>query len=177
MQIEKIANAVVIVAAVVVIGLNVYDRFSPPLDATRATAQALVGKTLDLPQPLTPGSRLTAVLFVRKGCHFCSESMPFYLRLSALRTRGSSSLRLLAITPSGRESVADSRQYFADHGVPVDGIGQMQFDALGIRATPAIALLNGSRHVVKVWTGAVPSTTGEEIVRTIRNLCPDCSAS
>lgn len=174
MKIENIANGVVIVAAVVLIGLNVYDRLTPHVDTNQASAQALIGKTLPLPQSLGTGSRITAVLFVSKNCHFCSESMPFYLRMSALRTGESNTFRLLAVTPTGRETTAEGQQYFAEHGVPIDGIGEMQFGALGIQGTPTLALLDPSRRVVKVWAGKVPRKTEEEIIGTIRQLCPEC---
>jgi hypothetical protein len=171
---ENIANVAVILAAVVLIGLNVYDRAIARVDSHQASARSLIGKTLPLPQSLSTGNRITAVLFVSKNCHFCSESMPFYLRMSALRSGDSNAFRLLAVTPTGRETIAEGRQYFGEHGVPVDGIGEMQFGPLGIQGTPTLALLDPSRRVVKIWAGKVPDKTEEEIIGTIRQLCPEC---
>jgi hypothetical protein len=54
---------------------------------------------------------------------------------------------VLAVTPSGLETTAEDEQYLAERHVPVDGIGQLQFDALGIHGTPTLALLDGSGRV------------------------------
>jgi hypothetical protein len=174
LKIENVANVAVIGAAVVLIGLGVYDRIAARSDIHRTSPQALLGQTLELPQSLSTGTRTTAVMFVSKNCHFCSDSMPFYLRISTLRPAESGAFRLLAVTPMGRETSAESRQYFVEHGVPVDGIVQMPFGKLGIAGTPTLALLDRSRRVVKVWTGRVSSDTENEIIATIQKLCPEC---
>ena len=84
--------------------------------------------------------------------------------------------RLLAITPSGRETTAEDDQYLAEHHVPVDGIAQVEFGAFGITGTPTLVLLDGSGRVAKAWTGKLPPNTEGEIIKTIRRLCPECSA-
>lgn len=84
--------------------------------------------------------------------------------------------RLLVVTPKRLETIAEDQQYFAEHRVPVDGIGQLEFDALGIRATPTLALLDGSGRVTDAWTGELPSEGEDEIIRIIRQRCPECSA-
>jgi len=174
MTIEKVANLVVIGVAVVVVGLNAYDRLVPRQDMHQVRAQALVGKTLPLPPAVNVGSQVTAVLFISKNCQFCAQSMPFYTQVSSLRTRQSGAFRLLAVTPSGRETTAEDEQYLAEHHVAVDGISQLQFNTLGIYGTPTLALLDGSGRVFKAWTGKLPSGTEGEIIKIIRRLCPEC---
>ena len=164
-----------IAVAVLVIGLNVYDRVAPREDIHQLRARALVGKSLQMPKSM--GRQVTVVLFVSKYCHFCSESMPFYSLISSLRTRDSGAFRLLAVTPSGRENTAEDEQYLAEYHVRVDGIGQLGFDALGIRGTPTVALLDGSGRVFKAWTGKLPSNTETEIIKIIRRLCSECRAA
>ncbi len=176
MKIDKVANVVVIAVAVVIVGLNVFDRLAPREDVHQTRARVLVGKAVQFPPPIRLGGRLTVVLFVSKNCAFCSASMPFYSRISSLRPRGSSAFRLLAVTPNGRETITEDQQYLAEHRVPVDSAGQIQFDALGIRATPTLALLDGTGRVFKAWTGLLPAKSEDEVIRIIRQRCPECSA-
>jgi hypothetical protein len=60
MKIEKVANVLIIAAAVVIGGLNIYDRFAPREDLHQTRAKALVGTALQLPSPLSVGRRVTA---------------------------------------------------------------------------------------------------------------------
>jgi hypothetical protein len=175
MSIDKIANIVVISVAVFVVGLNVYDRLTPGGDPHQARAKDLVGKALPLPPSLNLGNKLTAVLFVSAHCKFCTASMPFYTRISALRPQNSEAFRLLAITPSGRETVAEAQQYLAGHRLPVDWIGQLGFDALGIHGTPTLVLVDPTGRVFRAWAGQLPRETEDEIVRVIRRRCQECS--
>jgi hypothetical protein len=100
--------------------------------------------------------------------------MPFYGRISSLRTRDSEAFRLLALTPSGRETIPEDEQYLADHHLPVDGIGQMEFDSLGIRGTPTLALLDPSGRVIRAWSGQLQSGGEGDVIGAIRRLCPEC---
>jgi hypothetical protein len=43
------------------------------------------------------------------------QGFEVYSRISALRTLGSGAFRLLAVTPIGRETIADDEQYLAEH--------------------------------------------------------------
>jgi hypothetical protein len=177
MNIEKVTNIGVIVAVVSGCGLGVYDRIAHHEDRHQKRAEALVGSTLQLPQSLNLGRQVTAVLFVSKYCKCCSESMPFYMQISSLRTRESGAFRVLAVTPVGRETTVEDEQYLSEHQVPVDGIGQLQnFSDLGIQGTPTLALLDSSGRVFKAWTGKLPSDTELQIIEIIRRYCSECRA-
>jgi hypothetical protein len=175
MSMEKITNIVVISAAILVVGLNVYDRLTPGGDPHQARAMALVGKAIPLPSSLNLGNKITVVLFVSAHCKFCTASMPFYTRISTLHPKNSEAFRLLAITPSGRETVAEAQQYLAGHHLPVDGIGQLGFDTFGIHGTPTLALVDPSGHVFRAWAGQLPRETEDEVVRFIQRRCQECA--
>jgi hypothetical protein len=130
-----------------------------------------VGKTLEAPLPANADPAVTVVLFVSKNCHFCSESMPFYRRLAALRVQGPGGLKLLAVTPAERETREDAVKYFADRDVALDGAGTLSFASLGVSGTPTIALLDHSKRVLSVWTGKLPSGTESQVISAIRALC------
>jgi hypothetical protein len=69
----------------------------------------LEGHTL----PPLPGYRWgdhqkTLVLAIRKGCHFCEDSLPFYKRLSDLEKSNTLHAHVLAVMPDARESGAEA---------------------------------------------------------------------
>jgi len=177
MKIEKMANIAVILVAAVFIGNTFYDRVVPRVEPGPNPPERMMGKTLHLPSSVSTGTRVTVVLFVSPRCHFCTESMPFYTRLASLSARGSNFFRVLAITPEGAGWTEDGKKYFTDHGVRVDGVAQMQFSAVGVPATPTLALLDSSRRVVKAWTGKLPGDKEEDVIKAIENLCADCKGA
>jgi hypothetical protein len=175
-KLEKTANIAVILAALVLIGFNLYDRFLAPRIRTATFAQKTIGKVLPLSASSAVGTTATIVLFVSKGCHFCSESMPFYRRLAALMPPGSHELSLLGAVPAERDGRKDAEAYFAQNGVVVNGIEQIPFQRIGLYATPTLALLDGSRRVVAVWTGRITGAQEEAVVRKLNTLCANCTS-
>ena len=134
----------------------------------------MMGKRLPLPPSVTTGSNATLVLFVSPTCHFCTESMPFYGRVVALKPRGSNSFRILGANPAGHVSDEEGRQYLTGHGVYVDGVAQVSFSAAGVTVTPTLALLDSSGRVVRAWTGKLQDSFENEVIKSIKDLCAEC---
>jgi thiol-disulfide isomerase/thioredoxin len=174
MKIDKFANLAVIVMASVFIGPTVYDRLSPRPASKPFSPERVTAKNLVFPLAVRTGSRATVVLFVSPNCHFCTESMPFYARLTGLRPRGSDSFRIPGVTPANGGDGEDVRRYFKDHKVNVDAMVQMQYSEIGVSGTPTLALLDSSGRVVRAWTGKLPRAIEEEVIKSIRALCPEC---
>ncbi len=173
MKLDRIANIAVILVAIAFIGATIYDRVLPR-SRKPTPPMSLMGKTLPLPGSATRGASATLVLFVSPACHFCTESMPFYGRLAALRPSGSKSFRLLAATAAGSVSDEEGRQYMASHGVAVDEVAQVSFPDVGIVATPTLALLDSSGRVAHSWTGKLSDELENDVIKSIRELCADC---
>src|SRR5262249_41004016 len=84
-QLDKITNLAVIVAALVFVGTTLVDRLSPAKAPMRPPSPDLIGRKLELSPAVTPTHGRAITLFVSRTCDFCTESMGFYRRLADSR--------------------------------------------------------------------------------------------
>ena len=92
------------------------------------------------------------VLVLRKGCHFCSESAPFYQRLvRAVADR--SDLDVIAALP---QDAADAHQYLSELELPITDVRQADIIATKVYATPTILLVDKTGTVTDLWRGKLP---------------------
>ena len=76
----------------------------------------------------------TVVLALSKGCHFCSDSAPFYRRL-AEAARRNSRLQLVAVLPQGEK---EGHEYLDSLGLSIEHVKQAPLDTLGVQGTPTL---------------------------------------
>jgi hypothetical protein len=81
-KIEATANVIVIVLAVVVGSVFLKDRFLPAVTPGSSVIKA-GDKLPNLSGWNWAAQDQTLVLVLRKGCHFCEDSVPFYQRLAS----------------------------------------------------------------------------------------------
>ncbi len=167
-NLDKVTNIAVLVASVVVVGSNLYPRFANR--RVSSVAQNFMGKPLPLSGALPTGKNGTVALFVSKSCHFCSDSMVFYRRLSEIRS-SSCDIKVVAIGPKNRETPAEIQQYVSDHGLRVDGADVADFPSLGVSGTPTLVLQDTSRAVKAVWTGFLAEDRQKEVVEKVTSFC------
>ncbi len=169
-----VSNVAVITVAAVLIGVTIYDRVSPAKPAMPTISKLPKGSTFPFPDRSAAGSGATAVLFVSKSCHFCSESMPFYKRLSVLNR--AAGFRLIAAVPQPRETREDGAAYFSQHGVTPDAIVPMNFGSLGVVSTPTVVLVGADGRVAATWHGQLTSEREDGVLSKIKEVCPSCVA-
>jgi thioredoxin-related protein len=107
-------------------------------------------------------NRATLVLALQKGCHFCTESAEFYKRLLAERE---GRIRIIAVLP---QEVSDASAYLSYIGVHVDRVIQSPLNAIDVRGTPTLMLVNKRGIVEKVWIGKLPTDKEVEVIKTVR---------
>jgi hypothetical protein len=117
----------------------------------------------------------TLVLFVSKDCHFCAASVPFYQRLAAVRSASSGHLKMVAAVPQATETESDARGYFSGHGIALDGAQPTPFRAIGLIATPTLALVGSNGIITDVWTGKLPPDKEAEVIRRVGAVCRECN--
>jgi len=173
---QRAANIAIIVAATVVSGGMLYRMFLPNKDASGmiSTTPELKGRLLPL-QARNIGAHATAVLFVKPGCHYCSESMPFYQRLAALRASAPNDLKIVAAIGNSSGGGQDVKDYFAQHGVVPDGLEPIDFATLGVRAVPTLILLDHESRVAGVWTGLLPVEKENAVLTALKLVCAKCA--
>jgi len=123
-----------------------------------------IGHVLSLPGLDWSKSQKTLVLALQTGCHFCSESGPFYQQL--LRERAEfGSTRFVAVLP---QSVQTSTTYLKKLGVAVDEVRQGSLTEIGVRGTPTLLIVNGSGVVSDAWYGRLQRLAEDEVVNQLK---------
>src|SRR6516225_1645966 len=104
-KIEAVANVIVIVFAVVVGSVFLKDRLST--DAPESNEIKAGDKLANLDGWDWGAHDQTLVLVLRKGCHFCEDSAPFYQRLSSQPQQGGSNSTIVAVFPDTADTVKE----------------------------------------------------------------------
>ena len=104
-KIEAVANVIVILVAVVVGSVFLKDRLSTP--APESNAIKAGDKLANLDGWDWGAHDQTLVLGLRKGCHFCEDSTPFYQRLIAQQQERTSNTTIVAVFPDTADTVKE----------------------------------------------------------------------
>lgn len=165
-RIELIANVAIIVVAVLLTGVLVrnYLLAKTPERPPPASSSILPGTKLSLPGVDWKANGKTLVLALSTGCHFCTESAPFYQRLAQERAKNSN-LRLVAVFP---QSISDGQNYLAINGVSVDQVTQARLDLIGVEGTPTLIITDANGGAVNAWRGRLPAEKESEVLDSLQ---------
>lgn len=108
--------------------------------------------------------RPTLLLFVRSTCKYCTESLPFYARL----TDGSMSASRADVIAVTQESVEQCRAYLTQGGVAIAKVVSASGGEAHVRGTPTLVLLDGEGVVRKVWEGKLSPEAEAEVLRALQ---------
>lgn len=109
----------------------------------------------------------TLILFERSGCHYCTESMPFYRALSKLLDR-----KLTQFVAASYDAAATSRAYLGEHDVRPDIVAHLgPGDNYPVEGTPTLVLLDASGNVRGWWVGRLDES-GERKVLDALHVVP-----
>lgn len=159
-KIETIANVIVIVFAVVVGAFFVKDRLST--DAPEPNTVKAGDKLANLDGWDWAAHDQTLVLGLRKGCHFCEDSAPFYQRLAAQPQQGGSNSNIVAVFPDAADAVKEVVQ---SEGLGVHALAGVPLEKLKISATPTLLLVDRSGTVLNAWIGMLSPRQEQEVMR------------
>jgi hypothetical protein len=165
-KIETTANVATIIVAVLISTVLVKTYLLPNGIAHRTAAasvsEIVKGKSLDghlLGVDWTKNHR-TLVLAISTTCHFCKDSVPFYRKLGAAEK----DVKMVAVLP---QPVTEAQQYLGSAGVHVDEVRQVTLNALGVRATPTLLLVNDVGVVTDVWVGKLQPDQEAQVLTTL----------
>jgi thiol-disulfide isomerase/thioredoxin len=163
---ELLANiAIVIVAillSVVLVKRFVLESSQPPSPA--AANQIAPGQRISLEGIDWAKSGHTVLLVLQKGCHYCTESAPFYQRLIK-ETANRNDVKLIAIFP---QSVTEGKEYLDKIKVDIADIRQVDLNQLRIGGTPTLILVNESGVAVDVWKGKLPPDVESDVLSKLK---------
>jgi len=135
----------------------------PPNEATTKPGPS-AGAQVSLQGVNWGDSTKSVVLALSDQCHFCSESAPFYQRLTTeLAQRGD--IKLIAVFP---QQVGDSKQYLTKLGVPISDVRQATLDSLGVRGTPTLIIVDKNGKVQQSWVGRLSPDKESEVLSRIK---------
>jgi len=163
-KIELLAN-VCIIAVAVILGFVLIKRFVFPATPTDPGENVKVGSRISLRDINWSQSQRNLVLVLQKGCHFCTESGPFYQHLIR-ETTALANVRLIAALP---QDVGEARQYLSGLGVDVKEIRQAPPASLGVRGTPTLLLVDNTGTITDVWIGKLSPDQEAEVLRRVKS--------
>jgi hypothetical protein len=163
-RIELLANIAIIVVALLLGGVLVKRYLLPqPNQPAAADPRIAPGTKLSVPGIEWAKSKQTVLLVLSDTCHFCTESAGFYQRLAQERAKRSD-LRLVAVLP---QEPAKGEAYMSKLGVTVDQLGQVPLNAVNVKGTPTVILVDNAGAVIESWVGKLPA---EEEAKVISRL-------
>lgn len=167
-KLDTAANIAIIALVLVVGAVLVKNHFltpapaAPPGQADRVAA--LVGQSSEQLAELVSAhdAERMLVLAVAPGCHFCTESMPFYKRLIEERDEQGAPVAVVAAVADA-SLVEGEQQVMSETGVSPDGLVTLDFPSLGITGTPTVLLVDRNGEVQEAWIGQ-QQAPGEDAV-------------
>lgn len=140
---------------------KVFSRNSKPSSLGDSSTQ-LQGEVI----PPFPGHswishRKTLVLAIRRGCHFCEASLPFYRKLISLENADKLRAHVIAILPDNRES---GSAFLYHEGIQVDGIFDQPLGNLKISGTPTLLLVDSNGRVAQAWVGQLTAEGESDVI-------------
>jgi len=164
-KVEVVANVVVILLAVMIGSVYLRDRFSahgPEPNEVKA------GDRL----PRLDGwdwsaHERTLVLVLKKGCHFCEDSAPFYQRLAAQQQEARSNTAIVAVFPEAADAVSE---VVKSEGLGIHALAAVPLETLKVSGTPSLLLVDRSGTVLNAWIGMLSPKQELEVMRAV--ACP-----
>jgi len=160
--IEVAANLAILVVCGLIGWAVLTHKNLPSGPGERASLQ---GVTL----PSLPGyhwgdHRKTLVLAIRKGCHFCDASLPFYKRLSSLEKNSALHAHVLAVMP---DDPAAGTAELRSGGVSVDARFNQPLNSIQVSGTPTLFLVDAKGSIEHSWVGALTPQGEKDVIATL----------
>jgi thioredoxin-related protein len=161
-KIEVVANLTVVLLAIVIGSIFVKDRFFSPGPQVN---EVKVGDRLtQLDGWDWRAHDRTLMLVLRKGCHFCEDSAPFYQRLVATQHQGGSTTALIAVFPDKEDAV---KEVMKSEGLEVKGLAGVPLEGLKVSGTPTVLLVDKSGTVLNAWIGVLSPRQELEVMKAV----------
>lgn len=160
---ELLANIAIIVVALLLGGVLVKRYLLPSQEAAPgrgADPRIPAGTKATLPGVDWAKNGRTLLLVLSRDCRYCTESAPFYRRLTR-EAAGRPDVHLIALFP---QEVAEGREYLDGLGVSVDEVRQASPSSTGAGGTPTLILVDGGGVVRNSWVGKLAAPEESEVL-------------
>ena len=157
-KLETLVNVSIVLAAAALCAV-LAKQYLLTGDAPRAGGPQ-VGSRVELAGADLSSDERALLLVLQKGCHYCTDSGPFYRRLARAASARGGRVKLVAVVPHDAE---EGRRYLGDLGVPVERVVQARLGSLDVSGTPTLIMLERGA-VSDVWVGALPPEREAEVL-------------
>lgn len=158
---EYIVNFLIIVAALAIVW-NIWSYFRP--NNVNGNAPA-IGSEFKITEFNPAGAQINALIFLRTGCIYCEQSMPFYRRITQLSNTGK--VKVIAFFDHNDLETSEYMKRFQFNDVEIN---RTDFDSLGIKGTPTFVLLDQSGKVLKGSVGKLNDKGEQEIENYLKSV-------
>jgi|ERR1044072_421683 thiol-disulfide isomerase/thioredoxin len=165
-KVEVLANvAIIIVALLVGVALIKQRLLADPTgkDNRALIKEVSAGSNISIPGMEWEKNGKTLLLAIAPGCHYCSESAPFYQRLA--RETADGKAKLIAVLPT---SDSEGRKYLKELGVNISEVKQVSLDSIGVTGTPTLILVNEAGVVTRAWVGQLQPDGEAEVLSQLQ---------
>jgi thioredoxin-related protein len=154
---------IVLVLLLIILGVRIRRDMLPSTEPTANVGLPGVGETITvLPPTEWDANRVTLILALQVGCHWCEKSAEFYRDL--LRSNVSGTFHPLFVLP---QPVIQSQAFLHDLGLDVSNIRQVDFAELGVHGTPTLILADQHGRVLSTWEGYLSPVREEDVFRKL----------
>jgi len=154
---ETLVNVAIVVVALALCAVLAKQYLSA---GGAAGGGPLVGSKVELAGLDLSDEERTLLLVLQKGCHFCTDSGPFYQRLAREAAARGGRVKLLAVVPHDAE---EGRRYLGELGVPIERVARARLGSLDVTGTPTLIMLDRGK-VSDVWVGALTPDREAEVL-------------
>ena len=105
-------------------------------------------------------------MVLRKGCHFCEASFPFYRQLNDLEKGNSLRAHLLVVMPNDKDAGASELK---SAGLTVDGVFDQSLDSVKVSGTPTLLLVDAQGRIAQAWIGKLSSQREKNVISAVKN--------
>lgn len=162
-KIDLAANILIIIVAVLFGIFLIQKIFLPsPVTVQQTRIKPIVGTKVNLPKIDWSTHDKTVILVLQTTCHFCTESVPFYKRLS--QEAKAKNIRLVAVFPT---TVEESTAYPNKLGLSGIEVKQSPLFNLQVSGTPTLILSDNKGEVLNFWVGKLQPEQEQEVINKL----------
>lgn len=160
---ELVANTLIILVAVLLIGVIVQKYLSKPAAIKgEARVQPAIGSHVNLPEENWATQSKTLIFALQTGCRFCNESAPFYKRLiDAVKDKN---VKLVTVFPT---SLEESKTHLNELGLINLEVKRSPLENIQVGGTPTLILTNEKGEITDYWVGKLTPDKETEVINKL----------
>ena len=159
--IELTTNIAIIIVAILLGVVLVKNYFlAGPKTDPNVPPTVPVGTKISLQDVNWAAKKRTLLMALSDTCRYCTESADFYKKLAQEKAKHDD-VRIIAVLP---QDLSAGQAYLKKLGVTVDEVRQSPLEAVGVKATPTLVLIDDKGVVTASWVGKLPAEKETEVI-------------